>query len=138
MFFGKKTGKKDAIGEITRVESFSLRISGMRGTREYEITADGEETTIAEYRYVYRTGEEEKRPERARKMQTSEVLALLNASGVENWNGFDGPHPKHVSDGEMFTLNAVVNDGQKLHASGSENFPKGYREFVRGLEKLLF
>ena len=37
----------------------------------------------------------------------------------------------------MFDFRATVNDGQKIHAVGSENFPKGYHDFVRELNKLL-
>jgi len=37
----------------------------------------------------------------------------------------------------MFDFKAIVNDGQILHADGSANFPKGYREFVRGLDAML-
>ena len=37
----------------------------------------------------------------------------------------------------MFDFRATVNDGQEIHADGSENFPKGYHDFVRELNKIL-
>jgi len=42
-----------------------------------------------------------------------------------------------VKDGIMFDFRATVNDGQEIHADGSENFPKGYHDFVRELNKIL-
>ena len=53
------------------------------------------------------------------------------------WNGFHGKHPRNVRDGEMFTFAAVVNEGEKISADGSENFPKNYRELKERLHVLL-
>ena len=64
-------------------------------------------------------------------------LELMNTCGVICWDGFHGKHPKNVKDGIMFDFRATVNDGQEIHADGSENFPKGYHDFVRELNKIL-
>ena len=40
-------------------------------------------------------------------------------------------------DGIMFDFTATVNGGQTIHADGSANYPKGYNEFVRELNKML-
>ena len=65
------------------------------------------------------------------------MIELMNTCGILRWNGFHGKHPKNVSDGIMFRFEATVNGGQGIFADGSENFPKGYREFVRALDSML-
>ena len=46
-------------------------------------------------------------------------------------------HCALAQQGIMFDFRATVNDGQEIHAEGSENFPKGYHDFVRELNKIL-
>ena len=36
----------------------------------------------------------------------------------------------------MFSLKAEIN-GERIYASGSQNFPKGFREFRDGLYNIL-
>ena len=67
---------------------------------------------------------------------TDTVLELLNKCRILSWDGFNGPHPKNVKDGIMFTLKATVNEGKKIYATGSQNFPKHYRDFRDGLNAL--
>ena len=61
----------------------------------------------------------------------------MNECGFASWNGFDGKHPKNVSDGIMFSLFAVINDGMKVNAKGSENFPKNYKTFMGEVKSIL-
>ena len=123
--------------EIRFFETINLRISGMRVTQEYEILCRGGETEILLYQIFYANGKDERRLEKSAVVKTEEMLETLNSCGFSGWNGFKGEHPKNVSDGDMFRLEAVINDGEKIYAEGSANFPKGYREFVKKLNKLL-
>ena len=66
-----------------------------------------------------------------------DCLQQLNACKVGSWNGFHGAHPKNVTDGIMFTLEATVNGGTRLYADGSQNFPKHYHDFVGWLSEQL-
>lgn len=123
--------------EIRSFETINLRISGMRVTQEYEILCRGGETEILLYQIFYANGKDERRLEKSAVVKTEEMLETLNSCGFSGWNGFKGEHPKNVSDGDMFRLEAVINDSEKIYAEGSANFPKGYSEFVKKLNKLL-
>ena len=124
--------------EIVSFETITLRESGMRYTVEYEFKQDGGHAEITEYgiRYI-QGGGDERVPNRRAVCDTAKVLILLNRCDVLSWNGFNGPHPKDVLDGIMFSLSASVNGGVKIYARGSENFPEHYREFKDGLYELL-
>ncbi|MBQ7124022.1 MAG: hypothetical protein IJO01_05360 [Oscillospiraceae bacterium] len=123
--------------EIRSFETINLRISGMRVTQEYEILCRGGETEVLLYQIFYANGKDERRLEKSAVVKTEEMLETLNSCGFSGWNGFKGEHPKNVSDGDMFRLEAVINDSEKIYAEGSANFPKGYSEFVKKLNKLL-
>ena len=133
MLFRGIVGRRKKPIVIESVEKATLRVSGMRYACEYEIVASGDETTVSLYRIVGNDRELEK----SVCLPTSEVLDAMKNTGVGRWNGFFGPHPKNVSDGEMFDFEARVNGGEVVAADGSENFPKGYREFVGWLRKVL-
>ncbi|MBP5604216.1 MAG: hypothetical protein J6X60_01550 [Ruminiclostridium sp.] len=122
------------------IYSFSnilLRESGMRYTTEYEIIMKDGEAEVSLYGIKY-TGGEDRRELYKRAMCSKEtVLDLLNDCRFLSWNGFFGKHPRSVRDGTMFTLDAVVNQEEKIHAVGSENFPEHYRDFVNGLNSVF-
>ena len=109
----------------------------MRVTQEYEILCRGDETEILLYQIFYANGKDERRLEKSAVVKTEKMIEILNSCGFSGWNGFKGEHPKNVSDGDMFRLEAVINDSEKIYAEGSANFPKGYREFVKKLNELL-
>ena len=123
--------------EIYSFEKINLRISGMRLTSEYEIINKGEKTEISLYYMSYAAGEKERILEKIAETETNEFIEFLNFCNFGGWNGFCGKHPKGVLDGTMFELNAVINGEEILRAEGSENFPKGYRDFVKELERLI-
>lgn len=126
--FGKKNA--DSFGTLT------LSISGMRVMCEYEIVNKGDCAEFSYYvRYCASEGMERRLEKRAERPVT-EALELLNACGVYGWDGFNGKHPRGVLDGEMFSLKAEIN-GERIYASGSQNFPKGFREFRDGLYNIL-
>ena len=129
--------KAEKIGEITAFETLTLRESGMRVTQEYAAVAKGEKVEITLYRMHYASGKEEKRPEKSGVCTLEAFMHMLNTCKVGSWNGFHGEHPKYVTDGTMFILEASVNGGKRIFADGSQNFPKHYREFVEFLGENL-
>lgn len=130
--FGKRAKEK--------IESFdvvTLRVMNMRSTREWEIEAKGDEAEISLYFIKFGQQEDVRELEKRAVCPVSQALGLLNGSGVLSWDGFFGKHPRGVLDGTMFDLKATVNGGKKISAHGSQNFPKGYREFTAGLYELI-
>ena len=115
--FNRIPAKKESDKTIISFDIVTLRESGMRCTAEYEI--------------VVKDGKAEV------ECSIDDVLKLFNDCRLLSWNGFDGPHPRGVCDGIMFTFKASVNDGKKIYASGSQNFPRHYRDFTNGLYNLL-
>ena len=134
MLFGKKPVRSI---EIVSLEKLTLRISGMRLTRVYEILDTDNKAEISLYYMKCVPGGMEPELEKRAYAGMPEVTALLNSLGVGSWDGFVGHHPKNVRDGEMFELRAEVNGGESIYAHGSENFPKHYHELVRALDALL-
>lgn len=134
----KKFSGRKPPEEIRSFETINLRISGMRVTQEYEIICRGDETEISLYHLYYVNGKDERRLEKSATLKTEEMIEILNSFQISGWNGFKGEHPKNVSDGDMFRLEAVINDGERIYAEGSANFPKGYREFIKELNKMLY
>ena len=127
-------------GKAERVESFSrivLRESGMRGTWEYEIVSRDTEAEITFYFYRYTENGKERQADCSKTCSCSEMIELLNMAEVMKWDGFHGKHPKGVLDGIMFGFTAEVNDGRVIKADGSQNFPKGYRDFERRISEIL-
>ena len=133
----KKFSGRKPPEEIRSFETINLRISGMRVTQEYEIICRGDETEILLYQIFYANGKDERRLEKSAVVKTEKIIEILNSCGFSGWNGFKGEHPKNVSDGDMFRLEAVINDSEKIYAEGSANFPKGYSGFLKELNKLL-
>ena len=123
--------------KIASVESVTLTLRGMRGSTVYEIVNDTEQLELRFYREFYSNGESVLKLENSTVVDTCAFIEFMNNCGVIRWDGFHGKHPRNVNDGTMFSFTAIVNDGQTIRADGSENFPKGYREFVRGLNNML-
>jgi len=123
-----------------KIETFStvtLRESGMRGSSEYEIVMNDNKAEISFYWINYTQGRECRELDRRTVCSKDTVIKLLNDCNIPSWNGFVGNHPKGVLDGTIFTFNASVNQGEKIYAHGSENFPKHYREFINGLYDMI-
>jgi len=118
-------------------ESLTLTVRGMRGTVVYQWADEGETSRLTRYRETYSGEEWVLQPEKQVCCPAGEMLRLMNDCGVSGWNGFHGKHPKNVQDGDMFVFQAAINQGESIRAEGSANFPKGYREFVAALNRLL-
>lgn len=130
MFFKKRVDPARSFEKIT------LRQSGMRCTSEHEIISKDGAAEITEYVIKYSDGEEKRAAEKHAVRGTDEVLKLINDCGLLSWDGFHGKHPRGIKDGTMFSLDAVI-DGRSIHADGSQNFPRNYRDFTDGLYRLL-
>lgn len=117
--FGKK--------KVTSFEKLTLSISGMRANFDYEMINKGDAAEVSYYMHVCTEEGWGRRLEKRVECPVGEALEQLDACGVYGWNGFSGKHPRGVLDGLMFRLEGVVN-GERIYASGSQNFPKGFRE----------
>ena len=120
-----------------KIESFDLvtvRFSTMRAVYEWEIVPKGECCEISEYGLAH-TGTN-RVLQRKGACPLPEMIALFNECRLLSWDGFFGKHPRHVTDGTAFSLQGTVN-GRSVRADGSQNFPKGYREFVAAVGGML-
>ena len=115
----------------------TLTLQGMRFTNVYEITNKDGKIELRRFRKVYTYGKDTLELEASAVCDTTDFIEFLNTCGVISWDGFHGEHPKNVMDGIMFDFTATVNGGQTIYADGSANYPKGYNEFVRELNKML-
>lgn len=66
-----------------------------------------------------------------------ELCAIFGNCRIDKWAGFRGENPPEVLDGSSMSFNAVLADGTKVDASGSNNFPKNYRIFVQEIQQLI-
>lgn len=122
---------------VTSFETVTLTLHTMRGSYVYEISNEAGRVEIGRYREVFSGEKTDLIPEQSASCDTQTFIDLMNLCGVIRWDGFHGKHPKNVLDGTMFNFTASVNNGQKISADGSANFPKGYHEFVRALNEML-
>ena len=123
-----------------KIESFSivtLRETGMRGSSEFEIVMKNDEAEVSLYSIKYTQGKDIRELDKRAVCSKETVIKLLNDCNILSWNGFVGKHPKGVLDGIMFTFEAMVDQGEKIYAHGSENFPKHYRDLTNVLYKIL-
>lgn len=137
MLFGLFGCGREAPKTVTSVETMTLTLRGMRGGYVYKLEGEGDVTELRRYRETYRDGKDELALESSAPCSVQTMIDLMNTCGILRWNGFHGKHPRNVKDGIMFRFTASVNDGQMIFADGSENFPKGYHEFVRTLDAML-
>ena len=129
--------KKDTLTTLTSFEKISLRVISMRYDIEYEILNKPPKAVLSLYHIFYKDGSNKRVIEKSAVTDTEMMLEIFNLCKVIRWNGFHGNHPKDVKDGVMFKFQAEVNEGQTVYAEGSENFPRGYREFVSTLNQIL-
>ncbi|MBE6626437.1 MAG: hypothetical protein E7628_04575 [Ruminococcaceae bacterium] len=132
----KKPSKKPP-EPVTSVESMTLTLRGMRGGDVYRFEISEEKTELCHYYEKYKGEDTILELDASVACTTDEMIELMNKCGIMNWDGFHGPHPRNVLDGTMFTFSAEVNGGRRIYADGSENFPKGYYEFVVALREML-
>ena len=129
--------KKDTLTTLTSFEKITLRVIGMRYDIEYEILNKPPKAVLSLCRISYKDGLNKRVIEKSAVTDTEMMLEIFNLCKIISWDDFHGNHPKDVKDGVMFKFQAEVNEGQTVYAEGSENFPKGYREFVSRLNLIL-
>ena len=122
---------------ITSFSEIKLRLSGMRITEVYEILCLGDEAEISLYWLSYENHKDNYHLRQRATVPADDMIDLMNRCGVLKWDGFSGKNPPHVRDGTMFTFTAMVNDGRRIYADGSNNFPKHYRDFTDALYRML-
>lgn len=146
VLFEKYAARKDAIHHrlfgrakehVVSVEGMTLILRGMHGGTVYKFEVEDDRINMCRYHERYLNGEDILEPDQSTVCDTGTVIDLMNTCNIIDWNGFHGKHPKNVHDGIMFCFEAEVNGGQPVKADGSENFPKGYHEFVRTLDEML-
>lgn len=131
----KETGNK----KTTKAKTFTvitLSLSGMRFSCEYELEMKDDYVNVSEYQTNYRKDMPPRTLIKSISRPVETILKLLNDCKVLSWDGFNGPHPKGVLDGIMFTLKGNIN-GYDIYACGSQNFPKHFHDFRDGLYKIL-
>ncbi len=125
---------------VTSVESIELSNSWHGGESLYELkNTDG----LVEIKYYAKFfGDEhfenegfDSAPKKAAVCSEDVIVELLNNSDVIKWDGFSSSNI--VLDGTSFSFTAYVNNGQKIYASGHEDFPDGYNGFLSGLNEIL-
>ena len=122
-----------------KIRSFvkaELSISSARSTTVFELINKGEKTEITSYS-LPPGSDSERRLEKRAAADTEEITRLLNDCRVLNMNGFKGKNPRNIRDGYMFSLSVEVNDGIMIRASGSNKYPRHFREFKEKITELL-
>lgn len=122
---------------VTSVDTMTLTLCGMRGSSVYKFESNANRTELRRYCKKYSGEETILELEQSVACDPQVIIELMNTCGIIHWNGFHGKHPKNVHDGIMFRFEATVNGGQNVYTDGSENFPKGYHEFVSALDAML-
>ena len=124
-------------GKISSLDIVTVNISAMRYVVEYEIVNKNGTAEISLYDIRF-SKEEDRRVLRKRAECGIDVITeLLNKCGAVKWDGFCGANPKGVRDGKMFRLTAKVNGGERIYASGSNNYPKNFLTFIDTLDGIL-
>lgn len=122
---------------ITSFSEIRLRLCGMRITEVYEILCRGDEAELSHYLLSYENHEDNYHLQKRVTLPAGDMVDILNQWGVIKWDGFYGKNPPGILDGTMFRFSATVNGDRKLHADGSNNFPRHYRDFTNALYQLL-
>ena len=123
--------------QIISFSEIKLKVSGMRLTRIYEIIPQNNTAQISLYRTDCEGGKDNCIPEKKKTVPLDKMLDIINRCDILKWDGFNGKNPPGVLDGTMFTFMATVNETKKIYASGSNNFPKHYRDFVDAVNEIL-
>lgn len=66
-----------------------------------------------------------------------EISALFGKCRVDKWSGFHGENPPGTLDGSSMRFEAILSNGAKVNASGTNNFPKNYRAFSNSIHDLI-
>ena len=123
--------------KIKSFETVTLYTCGMRHVSEHEIVMKDGKAEVSRYAIGHSEDGKERRLIKRAVCDEETVLKILNKCRLLSWDGFYGSHPRGVLDGTMFDLKAKVNGGREIHASGSQNFPRHYRDLADWLYRCL-
>lgn len=79
--------------------------------------------------------EGEKTKRKADEKTISELLSLLERLDIYSWDGYK-EYDEDVLDGMGFSLYVRLADGKSINASGSNKFPKNFREFDEAIRAI--
>ncbi|MBQ6184006.1 MAG: hypothetical protein IJK33_08990 [Clostridia bacterium] len=130
-------GRIFGAGGISSLTSLTLRLSGMREVTEYEIAVKDGVAEVTEYAVKFCESGKIRVPGRRAACGEKEAVDILDRCKALSWDGFYGKHPRGVKDGTAFSLDAVVNGGETIRASGSQNFPRRFHELSDWLYKTV-
>lgn len=129
--------------DITSFDTVLLSETGMRASsEEWEFVRTETGLTYTHYSGSWKYNDNIDREDCIRAKITGdetfyrEMLQTFIDAGMGKWNDFAGKNPIGVRDGTMFTLEAYVNEGEKIYAHGSNNYPKGYNKLKEALKAL--
>ncbi len=122
-----------------------LKISMQGMTREQEVIEAGktEDGAYVEY-YISRdlyneeTESYEENKLFSRRIDGNQDLygtlcKMLGSCDIISWDGFYGANPPGMLDGESGSFEALLSDGRKIQAGGSNNFPKNFHRLYKEL-----
>ena len=141
----KHTGRSiiKGAGQIHSFSKITIRETGFRAfEEEFELLHDEETTSLTLYCGAWHFNDNVAKEDCTvfrvigGEELYEQLLLLLNTFHVGKWDGFHGSNPPGVCDGTMFEMQGVINGDVCLYATGSNNFPKGYHEFLAVLKEL--
>jgi len=126
-----------SFNKIKSFETVTLYTCGMRHVSEHEIVSKDGKAEVSLYAVEHSGGEKKLRLIKRAVCDEAAALKILNDCRLLSWDGFYGSHPKGVLDGTMFRMNAKVNGGREIYASGSQNFPRHFWDLSDWLNNVL-
>ncbi len=125
--------------EIKDVNSFYLSYSNgyaMNSNIRYELGLNKETNEYVAKIKPYEIPEEDKKEIVVDKNKMLELENLLKKHQVGKWNGFD-KSDQGVLDGDSFSLSIMMDNGNRINASGYMMWPEGYRNFIADIDEFF-
>ncbi len=96
------------------------------------------ELNYKDYKYIAiikpnEVSEEDKKTVVVKEDTIKRIEDVLKKYNVQNWNNFS-KFDKNVLDGDSFTLNIKLKNGQTINANGYMKWPKNYNEVKNELD----
>lgn len=142
----RNTSNRSSAGEAVLFENFKMSLRGMRSQNPV-IEGVKNQNGGLRLEYYFSSSYWDKTANRPKEKKMSicslegdavfytEIAKLLGQHQIKKWNGFRGNNPPGILDGESGSFEAVLADGSSISASGSNNFPSGFRGLWRILRE---
>lgn len=128
---------------ITSFDTISVYFYGTSAeASDYEIVHTDEGVTISYYYGIWEYNDARNmedylaRQYNGTKEDYQTILEVLNDCNFASWDGFHKTN-SYALDGGGFALTAVINDGQKVQAHGSNAVPKHFSDFEKCISEML-